>query len=149
MRFSPASKAAQLAVAALFIAALAGCATTWESDPVAAPPAGKTVEQQAIDDAVGAPAWLIFDTQVAADWKSLNGTANDACLASLQGSTETDFSAQFDGVAAHYNAAQQSVLDGSGAVKTGYPATVPVLPQTQPGTADWCAVPGLLGAARS
>lgn len=146
MKSSPASNVFRLAAVALLITALSSCATTWSSDPVA--PAGKSVEQQAIDDAVGAPAWLIFDTQVTASWTTMETTAKEACMATLQGSTDRDFSAEYSALTARYDSAQASVLEGTGTVKAGYPATAPVFVQTQAATADWCAVPGLLRAAR-
>jgi hypothetical protein len=144
------NRSTRAALAAVLCAlALSGCATTWSADPAPVATLKPVDEQSALSDALGAPTWVIFDSQVVADWTSLTTTANNACLATMTtGPDQPSFTTEFNTTSVHYNQAQATLATAKGAVKAGYPAKAPVLMQTQVGSSNWCAVPELLKQAR-
>jgi hypothetical protein len=131
---------------ALCVLALAGCTTpTSASEPTLKP----VDVGQAIQDGFGAPTDQITYAAIVAKWDMLTSVADEACTLGLTGDTGTYFVDVFAAAAAEYDSAQVTAASTDASGPAGYPAAVPQLTQTQSGSEDWCAVPTLLGAARS
>jgi hypothetical protein len=133
-------KLAAVLIAAPLLLALSGCATQWPSDA----PTGTSVNVgQAINDGLTAPVAEIGYATVVGKWSTLEGDAQDNCVGGFDGQN-AQATTDWNATVKTYNQGQLNIAKADETPPAGYPLAIPVIPETQTKTANWCAVSQIL-----